>query len=261
MEHVEEVLIERRDGVALISLNRPHAMNALNFALLDALNSLLGRLARDESLRCLVVTGAGEKAFSAGADLKERLPLSAGERTRHTGLINDAADAIERFPTPVIAAIRGYALAGGAELATACDLRVLSEDGAIGLPEVRVGVFPGAGGVVRLPRIVGAGPARDLLFTGRRVGAAEALSMALVDRVVPNPEVLPTAMALADEIADAAPLAIRALKSALNTSIGLSPGDAARMVSQLRVPLDATRDYDEALRAFSERRKPQFTGE
>ncbi len=261
MQATKSVLIDRRENIAVITLHRPQAMNALNFALLESLNDHLDTLGQDETLRCLVVTGSGGKAFCAGADLKERLPLSASERTRHTSLINEAADALERFPVPVIAAICGYALAGGAEIATACDLRVMSDDGVIGLPEVRIGVFPGAGGVIRLPRLIGPARARDLLYTGRRVGAPEALQIGLVDRVVPNDEVLPVALELAGEITAGAPLAVRAMKSALTQVTALSADGAARIVSQLRVPLDGTRDYDEGLRAFSERRQPHFTGE
>jgi methylglutaconyl-CoA hydratase len=259
--HEQTVLHNIERGIAIVTLNRPDARNALNTALLSRLITSLNTLAAESSLRCLVITGSGDKAFCAGADLKERLGLSPEERTRHTTLINDVAMALEQFPVPVIAAIRGFALAGGAELATACDLRVMSDDGTIGLPEVRVGVFPGAGGVVRLPRLIGAGRARDLLFTGRRVEATEALAMGLVDRVVPNRDVLPTGLALAAEIATGAPLAIRAMKQALNDTAGLSSSDAHGMVARLRVPLDATRDYEEGLRAFSERRTPQFTGE
>jgi enoyl-CoA hydratase/carnithine racemase len=257
----QPIIHETENGITVVTLNRPETRNALNTALLNSLIATLNVLATDLSLRCMVITGAGDKAFCAGADLKERLGLTAEERTRHTAMIDEAATALERFPVPVIAAIRGFALAGGAELATACDLRVISGDGAMGLPEVRVGVFPGAGGVIRLPRLIGAGRARDLLFTGRRVGAAEALAIGLVDRVVANEKVLPVALAVAEEIAMGAPLAIRAMKQALNETAGLSTSDAQGIVAPLRVPLDATRDYEEGLQAFAQRRIPQFTGE
>lgn len=255
------VLLEKTDHIALITMNRPESRNALSLALLHDLKDTLSTLANDRDVRCLILTGTGDKAFSAGADLKERLPLKAEERSAHSRLINQVASDLERFPVPVIAAIRGFALAGGAELAVACDLRVMSDDGMIGLPEVRIGVFPGAGGVIRLPRLIGPGRARDLLFTGRRVGADEALSIGLIDRIAPNQDVLNVAMDLAQEIAAGAPLAIRALKTALIESSGLSSGEAERIVAPLRVSLDGTRDYDEGLRAFSERRAPQFTGE
>ncbi len=248
------------DGVVLLTLNRPEARNALNSELIAALSSELAGLADDPAIRCLVLTGAGDKAFCAGADLKERLALSPDELTDHTRRINAIGDALATFPVPVIVAIRGFALAGGAELAVACDLRVMAEDAVFGLPEVRIGVFPGAGATVRLPGLIGAGRARDLLFTGRRIDAGEAYHLGLADRVVPSAEVLPTAMELAREIAAGAPLAVRALKLALDQTAGLPPVEAARIVSRHRIPLDGTEDYAEGLRAFAERRTPRFSG-
>lgn len=254
------LIAERFESVAVLTLNRPESRNALNRALIDALLADLAQLAADVSVRCLVLTGAGDKAFCAGADLKERLDLTPDQRTEHTRKINAISDALAAFPTPVIAAIRGFCLAGGAELAVACDLRVMAEDSVYGLPEVRIGVFPGAGATVRLPGIVGTGHARDLLFTGRRISAQEAAAIGLADRIAPSSDVLPSALSLANDIAAGAPLAMRALKSALNQAAGLPPDDAARIVSRLRVPLDATADYTEGIRAFTERRPPRFTG-
>lgn len=256
-----EILIERAGAVATITLNRPHARNALNRSLLYALSVALSDLAADDSLRALIVTGAGDRAFCAGADLIERQSLTARELTAHTLAINAVADALAEFPVPVIAAVRGYALAGGAELAIACDLRVAGEDAVFGYPEVKIGVFPGAGGVVRLPRLIGPGAARDLLYTGRQVFAAEALRLGLVDRVVPGAQVLPAARALAEEIAANAPLAIRALKRALAESVRLPEPEAHRAVRALRAPLDSTADYREGLAAFAAKRKPVFQGQ
>lgn len=254
------VIHERLEHVALLTLNRPEARNALSSALIEELRAEIATLAGDSRLRCLVLTGAGDKAFCAGADLKERLGLTSEELTDHTRRINELCDAVAEFPVPVIVAIRGFALAGGAELAVAADIRVMSNDGSFGLPEVHIGVFPGAGATIRLPRLIGMGHASDLLFTGRRVGAAEALRLGLANRVVPSEEVLPTALELADEIAKGAPLAIQALKAALHQTAGLPPTEAARIVSRLRAPLDATDDYAEGLKAFSERRSPRFQG-
>jgi enoyl-CoA hydratase/carnithine racemase len=161
---------------------------------------------------------------------------------------------------PTIAAIRGYALAGGAEIAIACDTRVAASDAMLGFPEVRVGIFPGAGGALRLPRIVGEGAARDLLFTGRSIPAADAFRIGLVDRLTTPEEVLGTAAELAANIAANAPLAVRAVKRALRESLGLSSDDARRTINALRAELDATEDYEEGLRAFAERRPPRFSG-
>lgn len=254
------VLVAREGDVALLTFNRPEARNALSRTMMRDTLRLLEELAQDTTLRALVVTGAGDRAFCAGADLIERQTLSPDERTAHTRMIDTAANALEQFPVPVIAAIRGYALAGGAELAIACDLRVAGTDAVLGYPEVKIGVFPGAGGAIRLPRIVGQAVARDLLFTGRRVDAQEAFQVGLVDRVSAPDEVVPTALALAREIAAGAPLAVRALKKALIESAGLPDQAAHRVVAGYRQPLDATADYQEGLTAFAERRPPKFTG-
>ena len=187
--------------------------------------------------------------------------MSAEERTNHTDRIAAIADALALFPTPVIAAINGYALAGGMELAIGCDLRVAGQNAVFGLPEVKIGIFPGAGGVVRLPRIVGASAARDLIFTGRRIAAAEAFEIGMIDRLVPTADTLETALELAGTIAANAPLAIRAVKQALWESDGLPERSAQRLVQARRRTLDDTRDYREGLAAFAERREPQFTGE
>jgi methylglutaconyl-CoA hydratase len=258
----EPLVIVHRDGfIATVTLNRPEARNALNRALLRQLRAVLAELAATNGIRALVLTGAGERAFCAGADLIERQSLTPGELTDHTAAINAVADAIADFPVPVIAAVRGYALAGGAELAIACDLRVAGEDAVVGYPEVKVGVFPGAGGVVRLPRLIGLGAARDLLYTGRPVTAHEALRLGLVERVVPPEQVLQAAHHLAAEIAANAPLAIRALKRALAESAGLPEPAAHRAVQAWREPLDATADYREGLAAFAEKRQPVFRGQ
>jgi enoyl-CoA hydratase/carnithine racemase len=247
-------------GIAVVKLNRPEARNALSTGLIERMLDLLSSLAEDHELRVLVLTGAGERAFCAGADLHERRRLNAEQRTVHTNLINDLADAVATFPVPVIAAIRGYALAGGMELALACDLRVASTDAAFGLPEVKIGIFPGAGGVVRLPRLVGPGNARELIYTGRQVPASEAFEIGLADHLVEPLEVMPVAIHLAESIAANAPLAIRAAKQALWESEGLPERAAHRIVQQHRRSLDTTRDYAEGLAAFAERREPRFTG-
>ena len=161
---------------------------------------------------------------------------------------------------PTIAAVRGFALAGGAELAIACDLRVAAQDATFGFPEVKIGIFPGAGGALRLPRIVGSGAARDLLITGRRITAEDAIRLGLVDRLAPAESVVEAAVELADAIAANAPLAVRAVKRALEESQGRRPDEARRRVKALRSALDSTADYEEGLAAFAERRSPRFTG-
>ncbi len=258
--HVVALIEKPAPGIAVITLNRPEVRNALSIALLERLLDLLSTLGEDHELRALILTGAGERAFCAGADLRERNALPPDDRTRHTELINNLADAIALFPTPVIAAIHGYALAGGFEIALACDLRVASSDTVVGLPEVKIGIFPGAGGLVRLPRLAGISTAKDLIFTGRQVAAEEAFELGLLDRVVASREVMPTSLHLAEAIANNAPLAVRAAKQALWESEGLPDRAAHRIVGQHRRSLDLTSDYGEGLAAFAERRSPRFEG-
>ena len=261
MEQTAPVLLDLHDGIATLTLNRPAALNALSRALSADLAAALHELATDPTLRVIVLRGAGERAFCTGADLKERATLSPAEKGQHTALIGAAADALAAIPVPTIAAIRGYALAGGLELALACDIRLAAADALFGLTEVMIGIFPGAGGPVRLPRVVGPGKARELIFSGRRIDATEALACGLVERVVAPEDLEQTAAALAAQIAAAAPLAVRAVKRVLDGATDLPIAEALRYAETLRRPLDATRDYTEGLAAFAERRKPQFTGE
>lgn len=246
--------------VATVVLNRPEALNAISRRLAEELDQACAELQARPEVRVVIVSGAGERAFSAGADLRERRGLSALERTEHTLLIEAAVERVAALPMPTIAAIRGYALAGGAELALACDIRIAAEDASLGFPEVKIGIFPGAGGVLRLPRLVGDGSARDLLFTGRTVDAAESQRIGLVDRVIPGPEVAAAALALAETIAVNAPLAVRAIKQALSRNLGQSHDSARDLTRELRMALDETEDYEEGLRAFAERRTPVFRG-
>ncbi len=254
------VLLDRTGPIALVTLNRPAARNALSRQIGIDLLTTFTALAQDDTLRALILTGAGDRAFCAGADLIERQSMTPAELTAHTDSINTVCDILAAFPVPTIAAIRGYALAGGAEIAIACDLRVAATDATLGFPEVKIGVFPGAGGVVRLPLLIGPGAARDLLYTGRQIPAEEAHRLGLITRLVPPDQVLTAAHTLAAEIAANAPLAIRALKRALLESTNLPIPEAHRHAAYHRRPLDATADYAEGLTAFAERRMPNFKG-
>jgi enoyl-CoA hydratase/carnithine racemase len=246
--------------IALLTLNRPAALNAISRELASDLFDACALLSGRTDVRVVVLTGAGDRAFCAGADLKERRTLNGQERAEHTVAIEAAAEALATLPMPVIAAIRGYALAGGAELAIACDLRVAGTNSVLGFPEVKIGIFPGAGGMLRLPAIVGSGAARDLLFSGRQVDAGEALRIGLIDRLTAPDVVLDEAIGIAESIAANAPLAIRAVKQALFESGGQPYAIARQRVNALRATLDATADYEEGLQAFAERRAPRFTG-
>ncbi len=248
------------DGVATLTLNRPAALNALSRALIVALHEATRVIAARDDVRVVVLRGAGERAFCTGADLKERAGLDGAARAAHTAQIAAAADALAALPVPTIAALHGYTLAGGLELALACDIRLAAADTVCGLTEVRIGIFPGAGAPARLPRLVGPGKARELIFSGRRIGADEALACGLLERVVPTAELGDAVATLAGEIAAAAPLAVRAAKRALALADDLPLAEALAAIEELRRPLDDTADYSEGLAAFAERRSPRFTG-
>jgi enoyl-CoA hydratase/carnithine racemase len=253
--------VDGESHIATLTLNRPEVLNAISRQLAAELLATCGALTERDEIRAVIVTGAGERAFCAGADLKERRTLAPDERAAHTTAIEAAAEALAALPMPTIAAVRGFALAGGAELAIACDLRVAAQDATFGFPEVKIGIFPGAGGALRLPGIVGRGAARDLLFTGRRITAEDAFRLGLVDRLVPAESVVEVAAELAASIAENAPLAVRAVKRALEASYGTLHDEARRAVNVLRAELDSSADYEEGLAAFAERRTPRFTGQ
>ena len=260
MDQDKPLVLSIDAGLATVTLNRPASLNALSRELGAQLVATLRELRDRPEVRVVVLRGAGERAFCTGADLKERLTLTSAERGAHTATLAAAADLVAALPMPTIAAVRGYALAGGLELALACDIRLAATDAIFGLTEVQIGIFPGAGGPVRLPRLVGPGKARELIFSGRRIDAAEALACGLVERVVAIEEFEQTVATLAGQIRDAAQLAVRAVKQVLNQSTEVSLPAALAYAEALRRPLDATSDYNEGLTAFAERRKPRFTG-
>lgn len=208
------VLSERRGDAVLVTLNAPERRNAIDQEMVDGLHAVLDELQHDESLAAIVLTGAGDKAFAAGADIAQLRERTSSDALKaiNSGIFNR----IEEFPVPVIAAIKGYALGGGCELAIACDMRVLGESAKLGQPEVKLGIIPAAGGTYRLPRLIGLGLARELIYTGRMVDADEALRIGLANLVVADLEVVDAALAMADEIAKNGRLAVRAAKRALN---------------------------------------------
>jgi enoyl-CoA hydratase/carnithine racemase len=229
--------------------------------MLRALAHELESARHDRSIRCAIITGAGEKAFSAGADLKERRGMSLDETREYVHLIRTTFDAVAHLPFPTIAAANGVAFGGGMELMLACDLRVLVEQARVGLTETSVGILPGAGGTQRLPRLVGVTRAKELIFSARRVDSEEALQLGLVNRVVPAKELLPAAREMAAQITAQAPLAVRAAKHAIDT--GLDAGIAAglEIEASAYALLLPTRDRLEGLQAFAEKRPPKYRGE
>ena len=255
---MSEVLIERPDErVAVIRLNRPEARNALNMATRQALAERFAELGEDETTRCIILTG-GEKIFAAGADLRdmvERTPVEMFAR-RSERLWKPIADC----PKPVIAAVNGYALGGGCELAMHCDIVVAGEGASFGQPEVRVGIMPGAGGTQRLVRAVGKFRAMKILMTGEPVSARDALAMGLVSEVVADAEVFERALAIAQTIAKMPPLAIMQIKEAVLAGVDASLETALMLERKANQLLFATRDQKEGMRAFVEKRKPRFEG-
>lgn len=251
----------RREGdLAWITLQRPEVMNCLSFPTLRRLRTLLAELRADLGLRCLLITGAGESAFCAGADLKERksMPL---ERVPHfVRNIRALMDDVEAMPQPTVAVINGFCFGGGTELALACDLRVAAAHAELGLTETSLAILPGAGGTQRLPRLIGKARAKDLILTGRKLGAAEAERIGLVNRVAAPGALRATALELAQAIADNGPVAVRAAKAAIDGGVELPLAQGLEHEARCYERVLATQDRLEALAAFAEKRKPRYLG-
>ena len=251
-----------KDGSSIalvVTLNRPEAMNALSRALLDATWVEIEKAAVRREVRALIIAG-GPKAFCAGADLKERKDMSPTEVRTFLRRIKGIMDLVERVPMPTIAAIEGFAFGGGCELALACDMRVLGSGAVIGLTECALGIIPGAGGTQRLPRLIGPAKAKELIFTARKLSAADALAVGLANHVVDAGGAVDKALALAGEISRSAPIAVEAAKAAIDG--GLSTGISEGLLLEARayeVTL-YTEDRQEALAAFAEKRDPVFHG-
>jgi enoyl-CoA hydratase/carnithine racemase len=257
----EAIRYELADDIATITLNRPAVHNAMNERMREELTACFGELVRSEDARVVVVTGTGERAFSAGADIREFVAPQVPVKFRDGRRRVDFRAAMDRCPQPIIAAIRGFALGGGLELALACDIRIAGEDSQLGLTEVNLAIIPGGGGTQRLPRLVGRGKALEMILTGGRIDAREALRIGLVERVVPATEVLSSAQALARTLAEKAPVALRYAKEAVVKGLGLPLEDGLRLENDLATLLRTTDDRIEGAKAFLEKRKPRFTGQ
>jgi enoyl-CoA hydratase/carnithine racemase len=255
------VRTERQDSVIRWTLNRPDALNAFNRPLLAALGEVVEAARHDRSIRCAVLTGAGERAFSAGADLKERKGMSLDETRAYVYAIRTTFDAVARLPFPTIAAVNGVAFGGGMELMLACDLRILADHAQVGLTEVSVGIMPGAGGTQRLPQLVGVARAKELIFTARRVEATEADRIGLANAVVPVAELQNAAGRMAQRIAEQAPLAVRSAKHAIDAGLASDLAAGLEIESIAYALLLPSEDRVEGLKAFAEKRKPQYRGE
>ena len=256
----ENLIVQRDGAVALVTINRPQVLNALNMTTLDELRHAALELKNDSEVRVVIVTGAGAKAFVAGADISELAELTPAAMHEHAVRGQQVFDAIEQLGKPVIAAINGFALGGGCELAMACTVRIAADSARLGQPEINLGLLPGFAGTQRLPRLVGKGLALEILLTGRHVAAEEALRIGLVTRVVPAASLLTEARAMASELAAKAPIAIRYILEAVNNGVE-SSFDQGQVLEATLFGLSAsTADMREGTRAFLDKRKPTFTG-
>ena len=252
------VRLEISDGIGTIRLARP-PVNALDIVAQDELRAAATAAADAVAVRAVIVYG-GERVFAAGADVAEMVDMTYADMAARSAALSAAFDAVARIPKPVVAAVTGYALGGGCELALACDWRVIATDARLGQPEVRLGVIPGAGGTQRLARLIGPARAKDLIFSGRLVGAEEALRIGLADRVVPATEVYPTAVELVRPYLAGPAQALRAAKLAIDRGLDMDLTAGLAWESQLFAALFATRDKGEGMAAFVEKRTPDFTG-
>jgi enoyl-CoA hydratase len=257
MSDYQHILVERNEQIGIVTLNRPKELNALNFSLVSELVDALGELDRDQTIRCIVVTGAGEKAFAAGADIKEMSDKSPIDMI--VGQF-EAWERIRRIRTPMIAAVGGYALGGGCELAMHCDMIVASENARFGQPEILLGIIPGAGGTQRLARTLGKYRAMEMVLTGAQISAQEMANHGLVNRVVPKGEHLSEAMKLAQTIVAQPPIAIRLAKESVLAAFETSLEAGLAVERKNFFLLFATEDMREGMQAFMEKRKAAFQG-
>ncbi|QJW45825.1 short-chain-enoyl-CoA hydratase [bacterium BFN5] len=260
MLNVKNLLFENLEGIGLITVNRPRALNALNRETLLELESLFELLSKDKTIQAIIITGSGDKAFVAGADITEMQQMSAVEGREWGKLAQSVFNKIENFPRPVIAAVNGYALGGGCELAMACDIRISSEKARFGQPEVSLGITPGFGGTQRLPRLIGRGRAKELLFTGDMIDAEEAYRIGLVNKIADHQSLVETAREMASRILLRGPVAVSLCKAAVNEGMDVDLESGCAYEAEVFGLCFATADQKEGMAAFLEKRKPIFSG-
>ena len=256
----QNILCAVENGIATITINRPKALNALNLDTVTELKDAIEKIAVDKAVKVVVITGAGEKSFVAGADIKEMATKTPAEGREWGQFGQNVFTEIENMPQPVIAAINGFCLGGGCELSCACDIRYAAENAKFGQPEVGLGITPGFGGTQRLTRVVGRGQAKELIYTGGMIGAEEAKAIGLVNKVVPQEELMPTVLKLADKIAKNAPVAVQLSKAAINRGINCDVVTGIAYEAEVFGLCFSTNDQKEGMAAFVEKRKPTFEG-
>ena len=256
----DHLLLDRDGAVALVTINRPKVLNALNQPTMDELGRAFLELKQDETVRAIILTGAGEKAFVAGADINELAVQTPTGGREHALKGQQVFEAIERLGKPVIAAINGYALGGGCELAMACTLRIAADTAKLGQPEITLGILPGYAGTQRLSRLVGKGKAMELILTGVPIGAEEAMRIGLVNRVVAAADLMTEARTLAQQLARNAPIAMAYIMSAINEGLEMPFAEACAFEATLFGLVASTDDMREGTSAFLEKRKAEFKG-
>ncbi len=254
------LIYEKKETIGILTINRPEKMNALSNQLMSELKMVLENIENEENLRVLLITGAGDKAFVAGADINELLVRDAQIGRKVSKERQDLFSRIENLAVPVIAAVNGYALGGGLELALACSIRICSDRAQFGAPEVKLGIIPGDGGTQRLPRLIGLGRAMEMILSGDLIDASEAYRIGLANKVVPHAELMEKTLELANKLASRPPLAVQFAKEAVNRSVGSGADSGYALESYLHALSCTTEDKKEGVSAFLEKRKGQFKG-
>lgn len=254
------VLYRVVDHAAVVTLNRPKAINAINTEMRSGLTEAIGRAIADDAVRAIVLRGAGERGFCAGADISEFVATDSLLAVRDVKHAPSWVDVLAESPKPTIAAIHGYCLGGGLEMALACDIRIASETAVFALPEVTLGIIPGAGGTQRLPRVVGLGHSLSMILTGARITAARAEAIGLVEKLVPSDELEASALATAERFAATGPRAVAAAKEAIRRGVEMPLADGLRLEADLSTLLYGTEDRIEGATAFRDRRAPRYRG-
>jgi len=254
------LVVDYADAIATVTISRPRVMNAIDVNTLKELGNLVEQLAGDDSVRVVVLTGAGRKAFVAGADISELQLLNPDEAKERSRFGQSVYLALEQMGKPVVASINGYALGAGCELAMACTLRIASENAYIGLPEITLGVLPGYGGTQRLCRLVGRGRALEMMLTGRAIAAEEALRIGLVNQVVSEDALRSTSRTVADQLSKQAPVAVKLILTAVSEGMDMTVVDGCSRESELFAKAAETNDWREGIGAFLEKRPPIFSG-